>query len=72
MYYIFTPIKWALLLAFLIFAITVTSGLILIAIIIGGIVAFYISWSKKQCVACGFRISKRETVCKYCNTIQGS
>ena len=72
MYYIFTPIKWALLLAFLIFAITITSGLILIAIIIGGILAFYISWSKKQCVACGLRISKRETVCKYCNTIQSS
>lgn len=70
MYYIFTPIKWALLLAFLIFAITITSGLILILIVVGGVFAFYLSWSKKLCESCGKRIGKKSTVCEYCNTIQ--
>jgi hypothetical protein len=70
MHYLFTPIKWALIIAFLIFAITFTSGLILIALLFGVIFARYLSWSKKKCETCGMHIQKRASVCKYCNTIQ--
>ena len=70
MHYIINPIKWTLLIAFLIFAITITSGLILIALLFGGIFIWYRSWRKKVCGTCQKLIRKSDTVCEYCNTIQ--
>jgi hypothetical protein len=72
MYYFLTPIKWALLIAFVIFAVTFTSGLILIAFVFLFIFGRYLTWTKKTCDTCGKRIGKKASVCMHCNTIQSN
>ena len=69
MHYLFNILRLLMVSAVVVFLFVVTSGFILILVVVGFIYYKYIKWSKKICSSCGRRINKSEVVCKFCSTI---
>ena len=69
MHYLFNILRLLIVSAVVVFLFVVTSGFILILVVVGFIYYKYITWSKKICSSCGRRINKNEVVCKFCSTI---
>ena len=72
MHYLFNIIRLLVVSAVVVFLFVITSGFILLLVVIGFIYYKYITWSKKKCSSCGRNIYKKEVVCRYCNTIDDS